>query len=186
MTSLHPLREIRPLLRGQAKVDAVSIRNKELDIEFRKDQVAIRDRIRVAVLGGSGVGKSTFLRQVKLLFGSGYDDTEREELGASIQANLVESMRLTHLKESTTISDDPELEKSFSFFIEATPPKYRHVAFTWRDHMANGCRELWTQLRAGWYPAGMLSEAEISLAAMVPILPDVYGRYGSQVAADGS
>jgi hypothetical protein len=32
----------------------------------------------------------------------------------------------------------------------------------------------------------IISEAEISLAAMVPILPDVYGRYGSQVAADGS
>jgi hypothetical protein len=37
-----------------------------------------------------------------------------------------------------------------------TPPKYQHVAFTWRDHMANGCRELWTQLRAGWCPARML------------------------------
>jgi ABC-type polar amino acid transport system ATPase subunit len=46
---------------------------------------------KVLILGSSDSGKSTLLKQMKILHGTGFSDTEKVEICKSIRRNLVQS-----------------------------------------------------------------------------------------------
>ncbi|KAJ7044239.1 guanine nucleotide binding protein, alpha subunit [Mycena alexandri] len=100
--------------------DAATVRSNEIDEELKKGRLTIRPKRFVALFGGPGAGRSTFLRQVKL-YSSGYDTPEREELGTVIQTSLISAIRLI-LEGSASISDDPtmQLPLALSSFLQAT------------------------------------------------------------------
>jgi len=48
---------------------------------------------KLLLLGAGGSGKSTVFRQVRIMFGEGYDDDERQTLALTIHQNMVESIK---------------------------------------------------------------------------------------------
>merc|ERR550539_1638393 len=48
---------------------------------------------KLLLLGAGGSGKSTVFRQVKILYGGGYDEDERLTLAVTIHQNMVQSMK---------------------------------------------------------------------------------------------
>ncbi|KAJ7155623.1 guanine nucleotide binding protein, alpha subunit [Mycena filopes] len=104
------------------KVDEATAHSNAIDEEIKKDRAILRRSGRkfVALLGGPGAGRSTFLRQVKL-FSDGYNEREREELAMAIQANLLAESRLI-LEERMSTSDDPSIPQALSSLVDAVPP----------------------------------------------------------------
>merc|ERR1719192_583395 len=48
---------------------------------------------KLLLLGAGGSGKSTVFRQVKILYGEGYDEDERLTLAVTIHQNMVQSIK---------------------------------------------------------------------------------------------
>ncbi|KAJ7764421.1 guanine nucleotide binding protein, alpha subunit [Mycena metata] len=102
---------IRRWSRALPRIDAATARSNDITEELKKDRVAIRATRVLALFGGPGAGRSTFLRQVKL-HSFGYDTQEREGLGVSIQTSMISALRL--ILGSASISDDPAVQLALS------------------------------------------------------------------------
>lgn len=66
---------------------------KQAPTKARDDETEEGKVFKLLLLGAGGSGKSTVFRQVRILFGDGYDDDERLTLALTIHQNMVESMK---------------------------------------------------------------------------------------------
>lgn len=69
-------------------------RNDEIENQLKKDKVLARNEIKMLLLGAGESGKSTILKQMKLIHGQGYNNEERESFREIIFSNTVQSMRV--------------------------------------------------------------------------------------------
>jgi len=68
--------------------------NDEIDDQIKKDKIRERNEVKMLLLGAGESGKSTILKQMKLIHGSGYNEEERESFKEIIFSNTVQSMRV--------------------------------------------------------------------------------------------
>lgn len=71
----------------KAQSDAIE---KQLD----KDKIALKNEVKMLLLGAGESGKSTILKQMKLIHDGGYNNDERESFKEIIFSNTVQSMRV--------------------------------------------------------------------------------------------
>ncbi|KAF9409061.1 guanine nucleotide-binding protein subunit alpha [Podila epigama] len=71
-------------------------RNRHEDIEnqLRRDRIQMRNEVKMLLLGAGESGKSTILKQMKLIHDNGYTKEERESYKEIIFSNTVQSMRV--------------------------------------------------------------------------------------------
>jgi guanine nucleotide-binding protein subunit alpha len=69
-------------------------RNEEIENQLKKDRMATRNEIKMLLLGAGESGKSTILKQMKLMYEGGYSRDERESFKEIIFSNTVQSMRV--------------------------------------------------------------------------------------------
>ncbi|OAL17721.1 hypothetical protein AYO22_11377 [Fonsecaea multimorphosa] len=80
---------------GASKEDtAGKARNDEIDNQLKRDKMAQRNEIKMLLLGAGESGKSTILKQMKLIHEGGYSRDERESFKEIIYSNTVQSMRV--------------------------------------------------------------------------------------------
>ncbi|GAA5966567.1 hypothetical protein JCM8115_006870 [Rhodotorula mucilaginosa] len=81
---------------GSSKpVDAAGkARSDEIENQLRKDRMAMRNEIKMLLLGAGESGKSTILKQMKLINEGSYTDKEREAYKEIIYSNTVQSMHV--------------------------------------------------------------------------------------------
>ncbi|CAO3693838.1 hypothetical protein G6F70_001692 [Rhizopus microsporus] len=70
-------------------------RNQEIDAQIKRDRVNMRKEIKMLLLGAGESGKSTILKQMKLIHDGGYTPEERESFKEVIFSNTLQSMRVT-------------------------------------------------------------------------------------------
>ena len=74
-------------------------RNEEIENQLKRDKMNLRNEIKMLLLGAGESGKSTILKQMKLIHEGGYSRDERESFrevcGDSVQ-NATGSQRLTY------------------------------------------------------------------------------------------
>ncbi|GAA5799069.1 hypothetical protein HPULCUR_004478 [Helicostylum pulchrum] len=70
-------------------------RNQEIDAQIKRDRVKLRKEIKMLLLGAGESGKSTILKQMKLIHDGGYTPEERETFKEVIFSNTMQSMRVT-------------------------------------------------------------------------------------------
>ncbi|BFZ58103.1 guanine nucleotide-binding protein subunit alpha [Savitreella phatthalungensis] len=75
-------------------VNAGKQRNDEIDNQLKKDRAQMRNEIKMLLLGAGESGKSTILKQMKLIHEGGYSVDERESFKEIIFSNTVQSMRV--------------------------------------------------------------------------------------------
>ena len=69
-------------------------RNEEIDNQLKRDKMMQRNEIKMLLLGAGESGKSTILKQMKLIHEGGYSRDERESFKEIIFSNTVQSMRV--------------------------------------------------------------------------------------------
>jgi len=68
-------------------------RNDEIENQLKRDRMQAKNEIKMLLLGAGESGKSTVLKQMKLIHHGGYNDAERESYKEIIYSNTIQSMR---------------------------------------------------------------------------------------------
>ncbi|KAJ3268427.1 guanine nucleotide-binding protein subunit alpha [Borealophlyctis nickersoniae] len=74
--------------------DDAKRRNDEIDQALKRDKLAMRNEVKMLLLGAGESGKSTILKQMKLIHDNGYSTDEKEAFKEIIFSNTVQSMRV--------------------------------------------------------------------------------------------
>ncbi|KAJ3016479.1 guanine nucleotide-binding protein subunit alpha [Thoreauomyces humboldtii] len=69
-------------------------RNDEIDLALRKEKQDLRNEVKMLLLGAGESGKSTIIKQMKLIHDNGYSSEERLAFREIIYSNTVQSMRV--------------------------------------------------------------------------------------------
>ncbi|RYP58229.1 hypothetical protein DL770_010475 [Monosporascus sp. CRB-9-2] len=69
-------------------------RNEEIENQLKRDKMMQRNEIKMLLLGAGESGKSTILKQMKIINEGGYSRDERESFKEIIFSNTVQSMRV--------------------------------------------------------------------------------------------
>ncbi|KAI8868709.1 guanine nucleotide binding protein, alpha subunit [Ramicandelaber brevisporus] len=69
-------------------------RNDEIEHQLRRDRQIMRQEVKMLLLGAGESGKSTILKQMKLIHDGGYSIEEREAFKEVIFSNTIQSMRV--------------------------------------------------------------------------------------------
>ncbi|KAJ2757284.1 guanine nucleotide-binding protein subunit alpha [Coemansia nantahalensis] len=80
---------------GASKEDMDEKRaNDEIENQLRKDRMNMRNEVKMLLLGAGESGKSTIIKQMKLIHDGGYSQEERESFKEVIFSNTIQSMRV--------------------------------------------------------------------------------------------
>ncbi|KAF7313057.1 G-protein alpha subunit [Mycena kentingensis (nom. inval.)] len=119
-------------------------RNDEIESQLKRDRMLAKNEIKMLLLGAGESGKSTVLKQMKLLNLGGYNAEERQAYKEIIYSNTIQSMRaileaIPHLG----ISLDPQNDGRRSTIL-SLPPQFEAdylprdvidaIRGLWRDH----------------------------------------------------
>ncbi|CAG8556525.1 6515_t:CDS:2 [Paraglomus occultum] len=69
-------------------------KNDEIESQLRRDKMLMRNEVKMLLLGAGESGKSTILKQMKLIHDGGYSHEEKESFKEIIFSNTVQSMRV--------------------------------------------------------------------------------------------
>lgn len=70
------------------------LRTEEIDNQLRMEKINMRNEVKLLLLGAGESGKSTILKQVKLLHDEGFSEDERLAYTEIIFSNTIQSMRV--------------------------------------------------------------------------------------------
>jgi len=73
--------------------DEAKARNDEIESQLKRDRMIAKNEIKMLLLGAGESGKSTVLKQMKLIHHGGYNESERESYREIIFSNTIQSMR---------------------------------------------------------------------------------------------
>jgi len=107
--------------RGSLTEDSktASLESERIDSVLRKDKTDTRNEIKLLLLGTGGSGKSTFVKQVRILNGQGFTKQERVFYKKLIHKNLIDSMEIMINKMDTfkNINYEDSLSEEFAEII---------------------------------------------------------------------
>ncbi|ORX57044.1 guanine nucleotide binding protein, alpha subunit [Hesseltinella vesiculosa] len=69
-------------------------RNDEIENQIKRDKINLKNEVKLLLLGAGESGKSTILKQMKLIHDGGYSHDEREAFKEIIFSNTIQSMRV--------------------------------------------------------------------------------------------
>ncbi|KAI9256903.1 guanine nucleotide-binding protein subunit alpha [Sporodiniella umbellata] len=97
-------------------------RNEEIEKNLAGDKIRMRNEVKMLLLGAGESGKSTILKQMKLIHDGGYSRDEREAFKEIIFSNTVQSMRvILEAMESMGVSLATPQNKSYAQVILDLP-----------------------------------------------------------------
>ncbi|KAM0748484.1 guanine nucleotide binding protein, alpha subunit [Meredithblackwellia eburnea MCA 4105] len=79
---------------GSKEDSAAKQRNEAIETQLKRDRMMMRNEIKMLLLGAGESGKSTILKQMKLIHEGSYTDKERESYKEIIYSNTIQSMRV--------------------------------------------------------------------------------------------
>ncbi|KAG7335184.1 hypothetical protein KOW79_001780 [Hemibagrus wyckioides] len=68
--------------------------SKEIDRCISKDKTYVKRLVKILLLGAGESGKSTFLKQMRIIHGQDFDQLAREEFRATIYSNVIKGIRV--------------------------------------------------------------------------------------------
>ncbi|KAJ8254500.1 hypothetical protein COCON_G00211120 [Conger conger] len=69
-------------------------RSKEIDKCISKDKPYVKRLVKILLLGAGESGKSTFLKQMRIIHGQDFDQRAKEEFRATIYSNVIKGVRV--------------------------------------------------------------------------------------------
>jgi energy-coupling factor transporter ATP-binding protein EcfA2 len=69
-------------------------RSKLIDRQLQQEKKNLRQEIKILLLGAGESGKSTFIKQMRIIHGEDYSEQDRLEFRATIYHNILKSMKI--------------------------------------------------------------------------------------------
>lgn len=91
-------------------------RSLKIDEEIKKEKKLLQNQMKLLLLGAADTGKSTFVRQMKIIHGSGYTEDEKREAIHTIYNNILDSAKKLIGAMKTLKFDYQDPENSVSFY----------------------------------------------------------------------
>jgi guanine nucleotide-binding protein G(i) subunit alpha len=122
--------------------EGAKARNDEIESQLKRDRMLAKNEIKMLLLGAGESGKSTVLKQMKLIHHGGYTDQERESYKEIIFSNTIQSMRaiLEAMNEPLQLALQPQNDARRAAIL-ALPPQIEGETMP-RD-VADAIRGLW-------------------------------------------
>ena len=126
---------------GRGLDSSESTHSSEIDRQLLQDRLSARSTYKLLLLGGGESGKTTIAKQLKVLYGGGFEDAEAFQFIPEIQANVVESMRklLVASAESRLPLDPMHRNDVDLLFIDAKDSDSIPIT-----RLMEACKSLWT------------------------------------------
>jgi guanine nucleotide-binding protein G(i) subunit alpha len=122
--------------------DGAKARNDEIENQLKRDRMLAKNEIKMLLLGAGESGKSTVLKQMKLIHHGGYTSQERDSYKEIIFSNTIQSMRaiLEAMNEPLQLALQPQNDARRAAIL-ALPPQIEGETMP-RD-VADAVRGLW-------------------------------------------
>ncbi|EHA47250.1 G-Protein alpha subunit [Pyricularia oryzae] len=100
--------------------EAGAARSRELDKAIRADEKRLQKEVKLLLLGAGESGKSTVLKQMKLIYAQGFSKNEKIEWKPVVFQNIVQSFRLIHdaMQELDIEFENKENERNITLIME--------------------------------------------------------------------
>ncbi|OMJ30356.1 Guanine nucleotide-binding protein subunit alpha [Smittium culicis] len=130
---------------GSKSFDEMALNSEKIDRELRSDREKLRSEIKILLLGSGESGKSTIVKQMKIMYQNGFSVSERNAFISIIHRNMLESAQELSIGFKTCeISPSSEknalfVEKMLSLDIESmlgvvvTPEVLEGIESLWKD-----------------------------------------------------
>lgn len=116
--------------------------NIEIENELKRERLAERTTVKMLLLGAGESGKSTILKQMTLIHGSGYSKDERESYKEIIYSNTIQSMRvIMEAMENLSIAMGDEENLAQKKIIMDMPPQVEGDSLP--NSVAMAIKHLW-------------------------------------------
>ncbi|EEY14416.1 hypothetical protein ACHAP9_001280 [Verticillium nonalfalfae] len=104
---------------SREKDNSGAARTRELDRVIRQDEKRMAKEVKLLLLGAGESGKSTVLKQMKLIYAQGFSKNEKLEWKPVVFNNVVQSFRLIFeaMKEIDVSFENPENEKHMELLL---------------------------------------------------------------------
>ncbi|KAJ1981650.1 guanine nucleotide-binding protein subunit alpha [Dimargaris cristalligena] len=160
-------------------------KNEEIENQLKRDKMTMRNEVKMLLLGAGESGKSTILKQMKLIHDGGYSREERESFKEIIFSNIIQSMRvIIEAMENMQIPLASPENRKHSEVVLSLPVQFENdvlpreaavaVASLWQDAGVRACvqrsREFQLNDSATYYFDAM---DRIGQASYVPTDQDV-------------
>ncbi|KAK2876512.1 hypothetical protein QQF64_004688 [Cirrhinus molitorella] len=96
-------------LLSSGEIDQIR-KSKEIDRTLSREKTYVKKLVKILLLGAGESGKSTFLKQMRIIHGQDFDQRAKEEFRATIYSNVIKGIRvLVDAREKLHIPwEDPE------------------------------------------------------------------------------
>ncbi|CAH7688161.1 guanine nucleotide-binding protein subunit alpha [Phakopsora pachyrhizi] len=138
---------------GSKEIDAeAKMMNDQIESQIRKDKVLLRNEIKMLLLGAGESGKSTILKQMKLIHEGSYSAGERESYKEIIFSNTIQSMlvildamEMLNIQFQNQLLSRPSSNaiRSYNQSIE-NDPHYHHQAMRLDPRVVDAIEQLWS------------------------------------------
>ncbi|XGW35438.1 hypothetical protein V3C99_019006 [Haemonchus contortus] len=96
---------------GLLKESGDEAKSRQIDSELKKDHVSEKKRMKILLLGSADSGKSTIVRQMRLIHSEGFNETEAIDAIFVIRKNIVDAFHAIAVGVEQTSIEIPEKEK---------------------------------------------------------------------------
>ncbi|KAI3632552.1 hypothetical protein MIR68_009658 [Amoeboaphelidium protococcarum] len=119
-------------------------KNAEIEKDLKAQKAAMKNEVKMLLLGAGESGKSTILKQMQLIHGSGYNAQERESYKEIIFSNVSQSMKvILEAMEVLKIELSGESNKKHASVILELPPQLEGTEQMPKE-IADAIKALWT------------------------------------------
>ena len=107
-------------------------RSKEIDRYLAKEEKRVSREVKILLLGSNGSGKSTFLKQMRILYGRGYSEEERLQLRPVVYDTILGGVKnlIYHRKQYQIPFQYSENEQKCQMLEDLCATKYHHCGIT--------------------------------------------------------
>lgn len=119
------------------------LRSQEIDKQIEEDSRKLKKECKILLLGSGESGKSTIVKQMKIIHQNGYTPEERNAYRQTIYKNLLDSAHhiITAMRKLGLDCEDPanraRLEKILDYVVNPAP------TFYFSEEMARAIYDLW-------------------------------------------
>ncbi|XP_034397845.1 guanine nucleotide-binding protein subunit alpha-14-like [Cyclopterus lumpus] len=115
--------------------------NEEIERQLRRDKKDSRRELKLLLLGTGESGKSTFIKQMRIIHGGGYTDEDKKSYAKLVYQNIFTSMQaMTRAMETLSISfTDPQNQSHANSVLEVEVDKVDEFD----ESLAVAIRSLW-------------------------------------------
>lgn len=115
---------------GSAEAREARRKDQQIDRQIKIDKEALKREVKLLLLGAGESGKSTIVKQMRIIYGEGFQDKDRAEYTPLVYQNILRSTQAIYaaMKKYNIPFADKNLERPIQLLSEIEPVSYTTFA----------------------------------------------------------